>query len=114
MNIWSYIAEKSKSSVIILFLMLLCAYFSYFAIRGDRGLLKYLYLQEKVAEAEKINNNYEQKRSDLEQKVKLLSSGSLDLDLLDERARAVLNVIGDNEFIIIDDEDETEDELNAS
>ena len=37
---------------------------------------------------------------------------SLDLDLLDERARAVLNVIGDDEFIIIDEEDETSEELN--
>jgi len=108
MNVWSYIVEKSKSSAVIVCLMLLCAYFSYFAVRGDRGVIKYLYLQEKVAEAEKINSNYDQKRSELEQKVKLLSANSLDLDLLDERARAVLNVIGENEFIIIDDDSEEE------
>ena len=108
MSVWSYIVEKSKSSAVIVCLMLLCAYFSYFAVRGDRGFIKYLYLQEKVAEAEKINNNYDQKRSELEQKVKLLSANSLDLDLLDERARAVLNVIGENEFIIIDDDNDEE------
>lgn len=112
MGIWSYIANKSRSSAIIIILMLLCSYFSYFAIRGDRGLLKYMYLQEKVAEAEKMNNNYDRRRDELEQKVKLLSSGSLDLDLLDERARAVLNVIGDNEFIIIDEEDEDSEDFN--
>lgn len=109
MNVWSYIVEKSKSSAVIVCLMLLFAYFSYFAVRGDRGFIKYLYLQEKVAEAEKINSNYDQKRSELEQKVKLLSANSLDLDLLDERARAVLNVIGENEFIIIDDGDDEEE-----
>ncbi|MBR1600112.1 MAG: septum formation initiator family protein [Alphaproteobacteria bacterium] len=112
MEIWSYLINKSKSSAVIICLMLLCAYFSYFAVRGDRGLFKYLYLQEKVAEAQKLNNNYDRKKNELEQKVKLLSSNSLDLDLLDERARAVLNVIGDDEFIIIDDDNESEEELD--
>ena len=109
---WSYIVSKSKSSAVIVALMLLCAYFSYFAVRGDRGLLTYMSLQQKVAEAEKMSANYDRKREELEQKVNLLSSNSLDLDLLDERARAVLNVIGDNEFIIIDDDDENSEELN--
>lgn len=112
MGFWSYIANKSKSSAVIVCLMLLCAYFSYFAVRGERGLLKYMSLQQKVAEAERMSDNYDRKRVELEQKVKLLSANSLDLDLLDERARAVLNVIGDNEFIIIDDEDEAEEETN--
>ena len=109
---WSYIVSKSKSSAVIVALMLLCAYFSYFAVRGERGLLTYMSLQQKVAEAEKMSANYDRKREELEQKVNLLSSNSLDLDLLDERARAVLNVIGDDEFIIIDDDDETSEELN--
>lgn len=104
---WSYIIAKSKSSAVIVMLMLLFSYFSYFAVKGDRGFLKYMYLQDKVAEAEKLNENYDRQKDELEQKVKLLSSSSLDLDLLDERARAVLNVIGDDEFIIID-EDEAE------
>ena len=102
MDIWSFIVAKSKSSAVVVILMFLCGYFTYFAV----GILRYMYLREKVAEAEKISANYDKKRSELEQKVNLLSSSSLDLDLLDERARAVLNVIGDNEFIIIDDSEE--------
>lgn len=109
MGIWAYIVKKSKSSAVLVLLILLSSYFSYFAIKGDRGYLKYLYLQNKVNEAEKLNANYDKRRAELEQKVNLLSSNSLDLDLLDERARAVLNVIGENEFIIIDEEDENED-----
>lgn len=84
--------------------MALCSYFSYFAVKGDRGLLRYMSLQDKVAEAEQINKNYENQRLEWEQKVKLLSSNSLDLDLLDERARTVLNMIGQDEFIIIDED----------
>ncbi len=104
MGLWSYIVAKCKSSGFIVLLMALCSYFSYFAIKGDRGFFKYVYLQEKVAEAEKVNESYDKQRQDWEQKVKLLSSSSLDLDLLDERARTVLNVIGNDEFIILDDD----------
>ena len=104
MGLWSYIVAKCKSSGFIVLLMALCSYFSYFAIKGDRGFFKYVYLQEKVAEAEKVTESYDKQRQDWEQKVKLLSSSSLDLDLLDERARTVLNVIGNDEFIILDDD----------
>ncbi len=104
MGLWSYIVAKCKSSGFIVLLMALCSYFSYFAIKGDRGFFKYVYLQEKVAEAEKVNESYDKQRQDWEQKVKLLSSSSLDLDLLDERARTVLNVIGNDEFIILDED----------
>ena len=106
MGFWSYIVNKSKSSAVLVLLICLFSYFSYFAIKGERGYLKYMYLQDKVADAEKLKDNYDKRRSELEQKVSLLSPYSLDLDLLDERARTVLNVIGEDEFIIIDDEDE--------
>lgn len=104
MGFWSYIVAKCKSSGFIVLLMSLFSYFTYFAIKGDRGFFRYMYLMDKVAEAEKVNENYDKQRQNWEQKVKLLSSSNLDLDLLDERARAVLNVIGDDEFIILDDE----------
>ena len=103
MEIWSYIVAKCKSSGFIVLLMALCAYFAYFAVKGDRGFLKYVYLQNKIAEAEEMNANYDKQRQEWEQRVKLLSSSSLDLDMLDERARTVLNMIGPDEFIIIDD-----------
>ena len=35
--------------------------------------------------------------------MRLLSPDSLDLDLLDERARIVLNFVGDDEFVILDE-----------
>lgn len=105
MGVFSYIIAKCKSSGFIVLLMVLCSYFSYFAVKGDRGVLTYMALQDKVSEAEKVRADYDRQRADLEQKVKLLSSSSLDLDLLDERARAVLNVIGDDEFIILDEDE---------
>ena len=45
----------------------------------------------------------DEKKEALENRVHLLRSGSLDLDLLDERARHVLNVGHDDEIIILPD-----------
>ena len=104
MGFWLYIVAKCKSSGFIVLLMALFSYFTYFAIKGDRGFFRYVYLQDQIAKREKVNAEYDKERNRLDQKVKLLSSSNLDLDLLDERARAVLNVIGDDEFIILDDE----------
>ena len=103
MGILSYIANKCKNSGFLVLLMFLFSYFTYFAIKGDRGFLKYMYLQEKVAEGEKIQAGYDKQYAELQEKVNLLSPNSLDLDLLDERARTVLNVIGDDEFILLDE-----------
>ena len=44
-------------------------------------------------------------KKELEEKVKHLSNASLDLDLLEERARIVLNMANDDEFILLDEED---------
>lgn len=103
MGILSYIANKCRNSGFLVLLMFLFSYFSYFAIKGDRGFLKYMYLQEKVAEGEQMQADYDKQRDELETKVSLLSPNTLDLDLLDERARTVLNVIGDDEFILLDE-----------
>ena len=103
MDIWAYIVAKCKSSGFIVLLMALFCYFAYFGVKGDRGFLKYMYLQDKVAEAEQINANYDRQYQEWNQRVKLLSANSLDLDMLDERARTVLNMIGKDEFIILDD-----------
>ena len=46
---------------------------------------------------------YSAQKQKLEAKVRLLSSSSLDLDMLDERARVVLNFAGNDEFVILDE-----------
>ncbi len=47
-------------------------------------------------------DQYRAEKEQLEQKVRLLSSASLDLDLLEERTRTVLNFAAEDEFIILD------------
>ena len=104
MGLFIELQNKVKNSGILIFCTLLSLYFLFHGISGDRGLLKLLYLKSEIAEAQKIADSYSLQKQKLEEKVRLLSSSSLDLDLLDERARVVLNLIGHDEFIILDSE----------
>ena len=81
-------------------------YFSFYAVKGERGLMRYVYLTEEVGNARNIAQKYAKERQNWEEKVRLLSSESLDLDLLEERARIVLNMVGMDEFIILDEDNE--------
>lgn len=96
--------SKIKSSSGFLFVIILTfIYFSFYTIKGERGLFRYLYLTQEVEQAHRISKKYATEKNEWEEKVKLLSSDSLDLDMLSERAHVVLNMVADNEFIILDE-----------
>ncbi len=98
---------KIKGSSGFLFITILTfIYFSFYAVKGERGLMRYVYLTEEVGNARNIAQKYAKERQNWEEKVRLLSSESLDLDLLEERARIVLNMVGMDEFIILDEDNE--------
>lgn len=72
--------------------ILACVYFAYHAVHGDRGLAALVALQDRVAEAEKQADKIAAQREKWEHRVALMSSKDLDLDMLEERARIMLNV----------------------
>jgi cell division protein FtsB len=77
------------------------AYFAYYTVEGERGLLALTRLQAQVAQAEKDYADTKAQREALEAKVVSLRPDSLDIDRLDERTRALLNDSQHNELIII-------------
>ena len=83
--------NRIKNSSFLLICIFLFFYFMYHAVNGERGFLKYMYLKKEIAQAEKIAASYHEQKVHLEDKVRLLSSSSLDLDMLEERARVVLD-----------------------
>ena len=103
MGLFLDLQNRLRNSGIWIFGALLMVYFAFHAVNGERGLLKYLYLRQEIAEAEKIARNYNLQKARLEEKVKHLSNASLDLDLLVERARVVLNFAASDVFIILDE-----------
>ena len=69
----------------------LLAYFAYHTIQGDHGLVARAHLQQEIATAQVILETLIQERTVLERRVDLLSNDGLDLDMLEERARVMLN-----------------------
>lgn len=67
------------------------AYFAYHAIEGERGVLAYIQLTEEIESAKQVAAGVAEDRAALEHRVDLLSPDSLDPDMLEERARRLLN-----------------------
>ena len=79
----------------------LMGYFGYHLVQGDRGVLAWLRLTNELREAQAESAAVREQRDALERRVSLLRPDSLDRDLLDERARATLNVALPNEIILL-------------
>ncbi len=103
MGLLQDIKYRLKRSGLLIFFVMLFFYFCFNGFYGDRGFQKYMYLKKEVAYAHEIADQYRHQKEELNEKVKLLSPGSLDLDMLDERAREVLNMVGSGELILLDE-----------
>ncbi len=80
----------------------LFVYFAYHLLHGDRGYFALKGLEKKLVVAEAKYAEKKEQRTSLENRVKLLRPDSLDLDLLDERARVVLGFVKPNEKVVIE------------
>ena len=81
---------------------LLLAYFSYHMVQGQQGVLSLLQLQTKVEKAETLYASLSDERRELEARVALLRPDNLDPDMIEERARVMLNFAHPNEIVILD------------
>ncbi len=77
----------------------LAGYFGYHAIQGDRGVVTWLQLGQRVEQAKAAIAASRAVESQLAHRVGLLRRSSLDRDLLDERARDVLNFAHANDRV---------------
>jgi cell division protein FtsB len=75
-------------------------YFVYHAVQGDRGLLAYFRLSADIVETQAMLDQVTAERQALELRVSRLRHDSLDRDLLEERARAVLNYVRPDEIVV--------------
>ncbi len=80
---------------------LVVAYIAYHAVQGDRGLLAYFTYSQELDRAAATLDEVRRTRERLAHRVALLRPESLDPDLLEERARITLDLVGPNEFIVI-------------
>ena len=103
MGLLQDIKYRLRKSGVLIFFIMLTVYFCFNGFYGDRGYRKYMYLKNEVATARVMADQYRKQKEMLNDEVKLLSPGSLDLDMLDERARDVLGMVGSGELILLDE-----------
>ena len=75
-------------------------YFSYHILQGERGMFALIRTRKKTEEMEKTVAALEEEKESLSHNIYLLRPDSLDLDLLEERARIVLNYSDPGDIII--------------
>lgn len=75
-------------------------YFGFHIVNGDRGLQAYWHLKTIISETRPMVELTHKQRLRLERQVYLLRPDSLDLDMLDERARVMLNYVNPNDMVI--------------
>jgi cell division protein FtsB len=75
-------------------------YFVYHAVQGDRGIVAWMQLNQQIRVAEDELTKTDVERQEMEQRVALLSNSSLDLDMLEERARVMLNFAHPEDLVI--------------
>jgi len=78
----------------------LAGYFVYHAVQGDRGIVAWMQLNQQIRVAETELDKTDAERERMEQRVALLSNSSLDLDMLEERARVMLNFAHSDDLVI--------------
>jgi cell division protein FtsB len=76
-------------------------YFGYYTVNGERGLTALTHLQGEVQEAEQVLAQLRTEREAAERRTQLLKPDNLDPDMLEERARIVLNHAHPDDLIVL-------------
>jgi len=80
---------------------LLIGYFGVNAYTGNHGLLARQDLEQQSAELSAELSRVKAERAEWERRVALLKADKLDPDMLDERARAMLNYVHPRDLVLI-------------
>jgi cell division protein FtsB len=94
------VKRRAQAAVLPTVFFALCGYFAYHALHGTRGLLARDARNTEIAAARIVLAEAESERDAMERKVAGLRSNHLDRDMLEERARALLNVVAKDEIIV--------------
>ena len=76
-------------------------YFGFHSFHGSYGLIAYWWLEDRKLTLQNELQNVQSEREALERRTALLAHGSPDRELVDELARAKLNVINPNEVVYL-------------
>ena len=87
---------------VIAMILAICiaGYFAYAGVQGEYGVFRRIETQARITGLEAERDRLAEKVAALRARIEALSTDSLDLDLLDERARRVLGMVRADEVIL--------------
>ena len=94
-----YKALFTKKTIFNIIFFLLLVYFLFHSIYGARGIIEYFKLQSDLARSHIKLETLRSERLEIENRAKLLRPGSIDKDMLDEKARNVLGLSNPKEKV---------------
>ncbi|HEY4253261.1 MAG TPA: septum formation initiator family protein [Roseomonas sp.] len=100
MGFWRELKRRAKDAVLPLFFVGVCVYFGWHVRHGERGLIAFEQRTTEIAAARADLARVEADRDAMERRVVGLRGAQLDRDQLDERARALLNMVGRDEIVL--------------
>ncbi|HUB10675.1 MAG TPA: septation inhibitor protein [Acetobacteraceae bacterium] len=92
--------RRVKASIAPLVFLAITGYFGWSATQGAHGLVAYAQRQTLLQEAQADHDLAQGEHDMWARRVQALQSDSLDLDTLDERARAMLNLADPTDVIV--------------
>lgn len=92
------VLTRSWRSLVLVFFLF---YFGFHAVSGERGIFAWLKESRKLEQLKAELADAQAARMAYEKKIHLLRSDSLDPDMLDERARAVLGYSAPGEVVVM-------------
>jgi cell division protein FtsB len=92
--------RKAKAAVPPFVFLSLAAYFGWSTTQGDHGLKAYAARKQDLVLAQATLSSAQTEQAAWARRVAGLRSSNLDLDTLDERARAMLNLAEPNEVVV--------------
>jgi len=90
-----------RQNMVFIVALSLTIYFSYHLIAGPRGYLELKQLETQVSMETQKLEDLTKEREAIEKKVVMMRPGSIDRDLLEERARYVLGYTSKEEYILL-------------
>ncbi len=91
----------SRHNVVLIVGLLLCVYFSYHLIQGDRSLVRLVQTQKEIQVSQGELDGVVARRYAVETKVTMMRPGSVDWDLLEERICQVLGYTSPEDLVIL-------------
>jgi cell division protein FtsB len=92
--------RRARATIAPTVFLAVTAYFVWNAVQGPHGLKSFAIQQTVLKQAQADLTTAETERDAWQRRVHALESDHLDLDMLDERARALLNLAHPNDVIV--------------